>query len=138
LRPIRAASCWTGQSLQCVWTLLGLPGMCTLHANSAREAIIKMCTLPLLAGENIGSRFVVPTVASSIDIVIHQALERDGVRRVREILAVPGRVEGDVIEAADIFVTRGESLRRADGFPPHLDRFQRAGYDVPALLAQEA
>jgi len=25
LRPIRAASCWTGQSLQCVWTLLGLP-----------------------------------------------------------------------------------------------------------------
>jgi len=59
----------------------GLPGMCTLHANSAREAIIKMCTLPLLAGENIGSRFVVPTVASSIDIVIHQALERDGVRR---------------------------------------------------------
>ncbi len=134
----RAATCWTGQSLQCVWTLLGLPGMCTLHANSAREAIIKMCTLPLLAGENIGSRFVVPTVASSIDIVIHQALERDGVRRVREILAVPGRVEGDVIEAADIFVTRGESLRRADGFPPHLDRFQRAGYDLPALLAQEA
>ena len=116
----------------------GLPGMCTLHANSAREAIIKMCTLPLLAGENIGSRFVVPTVASSIDIVVHQALERDGVRRVREILAVPGRIEGDVIEAADIFVTRGGVLRRADGYPPHVDRFERAGYDVPALLAQEA
>ncbi|WP_411285965.1 CpaF family protein [Lapillicoccus sp.] len=115
----------------------GLPGMCTLHANSAREAIIKMCTLPLLAGENIGSRFVVPTVASSIDIVVHQALERDGVRRVREILAVPGRIEGDVIEAADIFVTRGGVLRRADGYPPHVDRFERAGYDVPALLAQE-
>ena len=29
----------------------GLPGMCTLHANSAREALVKMCTLPLLAGE---------------------------------------------------------------------------------------
>ena len=29
-----------------------------------REAITKMCTLlPLLAGENVGSRFVVPTVA---------------------------------------------------------------------------
>lgn len=28
----------------------GLPGMCTLHANSAREALVKMCTLPLLAG----------------------------------------------------------------------------------------
>jgi len=31
----------------------GVPGMCTLHANSAREALVKMCTLPLLAGENI-------------------------------------------------------------------------------------
>lgn len=41
----------------------GLPGMCTLHANSAREAITKMCTLPLLAGENIGHAFVVPTVS---------------------------------------------------------------------------
>ncbi|GAB2446072.1 ATPase, T2SS/T4P/T4SS family [Nocardioides hungaricus] len=30
----------------------GLPGMCTIHANSAREALVKMCTLPLLAGDN--------------------------------------------------------------------------------------
>ena len=49
----------------------GLPGMCTIHANSAREAVTKMCTLPLLAGENVGSRFVVPTVAGSIDLVVH-------------------------------------------------------------------
>ncbi len=33
----------------------GLPGMCTLHANSAREALVKMCTLPLLAGENVSA-----------------------------------------------------------------------------------
>ena len=43
----------------------GLPGMCTIHANSAREALVKCCTLPLLAGENISARFVVPTVAAS-------------------------------------------------------------------------
>jgi pilus assembly protein CpaF len=115
----------------------GLPGMCTVHANSAREAIVKMCTLPLLAGENVGSRFVVPTVASSIDLVVHCALEHDGVRRVREIVAVPGRVEGDVVEVADLFVQRDGVLRRADGFPPHPERFRRAGYDVAALLAQE-
>jgi pilus assembly protein CpaF len=112
--------------------------MCTLHANSAREAVTKMCTLPLLAGENVGSRFVVPTVAGSIDIVIHIALERDGVRRVREIVAVPGRVEGDIIEVADIFTSRDGRLVRADGFPPHVDRFERAGYDIAALLAQGA
>ncbi len=115
----------------------GLPGMCTVHANSAREAIVKMCTLPLLAGENVGSRFVVPTVASSVDLVVHCALEHDGVRRVREIAAVPGRVEGDVIEVADLFFQRDGVLRRADGFPPHPERFRRAGYDVAALLAQE-
>ena len=107
-----------------------------MHANSAREAITKMCTLPLLAGENVGSRFVVPTVAGSIDLVIQIALERDGVRRVREIVAVPGRVEGDVIEIADIFTSHGGQLVRADGFPPHVDRFERAGYDIAALLAQ--
>ena len=115
----------------------GLPGMCTIHANTAREAVTKMCTLPLLAGENVSSRFVVPTVAGSIDLVVHAALEHDGVRRVREIAAVPGRVEGDVVEIADLFVQRDGVLRRADGFPPHLDRFERAGYDITALLAQE-
>ena len=116
----------------------GLPGMCTLHANSAREAITKMCTLPLLAGENVSPRFVVPTVASSVDLVVHIALEGDGTRRVREIVAVPGRVEGDVVEVADIFTPRGGVLKRADGFPPHVDRFERAGYRLTALLAQEA
>ena len=113
----------------------GLPGMASIHANSAREAITKLCTLPLLAGENVGSRFVVPTVAGSIDLVIHSALERDGTRRVREIAAVPGRVEGDVIEMADIFTSRNGALTRADGFPPHVERYERAGFDVAALLS---
>ncbi|HHU09901.1 MAG TPA: CpaF family protein [Intrasporangiaceae bacterium] len=113
----------------------GLPGMASIHANSAREAITKMCTLPLLAGENVGSRFVVPTVAGSIDLVIHAALERDGTRRVREIAAIPGRVEGDVVEMADLFHLRDGVLVRGDGFPPHPERFERAGFDVAALLA---
>ena len=90
--------------------------------------------LPLLAGENVGSRFVVPTVAGSIDLVVHAVLERDGTRRVREICAVPGRTEGDVVEIADLFVDRGGRLVRADGFPPHPERFERAGYDLVSLL----
>lgn len=115
----------------------GLPGMASLHANSAREAITKMCTLPLLAGENVSSRFVVPTVAGSIDLVVHAALERDGRRAVREILAIPGRTEGDVIEMADLFVTRGGALVRAEGFPPHEERYERAGIEVRRLLTQD-
>jgi hypothetical protein len=38
----------------------GLPGMCSLHANSAREALVKMCTLPLMAGENVSAALVPP------------------------------------------------------------------------------
>ena len=117
----------------------GLAGMCTIHANSAREAVTKMCTLPLLAGENVGSRFVVPTVAGSIDIVVHAALESDGVRRVREIVALPGRVEGEVVEMADVFTRQGlGGLVRADGFPPHPERFARAGFDLGRLLGRAA
>jgi len=112
----------------------GLPGMATLHANSAREAIVKMCTLPLLAGPNVSSTFVVPTVAASIDLVVHIALDRDGARRVREIVAVPGRVEGDVVELADIYVQREGRLVRGSGFPTHEEQFHRAGYDVAELL----
>ncbi len=112
----------------------GLPGMGTIHANSAREAITKMCTLPLLAGENIGSRFVVPTVAGCVDLVVHIVVEHDGSRRVREIVAVPGRVEGDVVEMEPIFLRRGDRLVRADGFPPHADAYVRAGYDLAELL----
>lgn len=116
----------------------GLPGMCSIHANSAREAVTKLCTLPLLAGENVGHAFVVPTVASCVDLVVHIATDPGGHRRVREIVAVPGRVEGDVVEVADVFTSRAGRLTRADGYPPHLDRFEQAGFDIVGLLGERA
>lgn len=112
----------------------GLPGMCTVHANSAREAVTKMCTLPLLAGSNVSSSFVVPTVASSVDIVVQIALQGDGHRSVQEIVALPGRTEADVIEVADLFVRSDGDLVRAQGYPPHEQRFRQAGFDLPLLL----
>jgi pilus assembly protein CpaF len=112
----------------------GLPGMCTLHANSAREALVKMCTLPLLAGENVTASFVVPTVATSVDLVVHMAMDARGARRVREIIGVTGRVERDVIEAAELFTLREGRLERADGFPPHVERYEAAGIDVAEVL----
>ena len=95
-----------------------------------------MCTLPLLAGSNVSSSFVVPTVASSIDLVVHLGLEADGTRRVREIVGLPGRSEGEVVEVSDLFVRDPDGeLVRADGFPPHPERFARAGHDLARLLA---
>ena len=113
----------------------GLPGMCTLHANSAREALVKMCTLPLLAGANISARFVVPTVASSVDLVVHLGISHDGSRRVNEIVGVPGRSEEDVIEIEPIFGLDGSRLVRRGGLPPRLERFQARGIDVHRLLS---
>jgi pilus assembly protein CpaF len=112
----------------------GLPGMCTLHANSAREALVKMCTLPLLAGENVSAAFVVPTVATSVDLVVHLGISASGQRRVREIVGVPGRVEGDVIETGELFTSCGDRLMRAGGFPPHADRYEAAGIDLGNVL----
>ncbi len=88
----------------------------------------------MLSGENISARFVVPTVAASVDIVAHVGVEADGRRRVREIVAVPGRVEADVIETEVIFSTSGGRLVRAQGMPPRPERFAVAGIDVHQLL----
>jgi pilus assembly protein CpaF len=115
----------------------GLPGMCSVHANSAREAVVKLCTLPLLAGENVTAAFVVPTVAASVDLVVQLGLEPDGSRRVKEIVALPGRVEAGVVETTDIFGSRDGHLVRAAGFPPHEEHFARHGYRLTDLLADE-
>ena len=112
----------------------GLPGMCTIHANSAREALVKMCTLPLLAGENISARFVVPTVASSVDLVVHLGIDQYGVRRVNEVVGVPGRVENDIIEVEQIFERTTGELRRTGGMPPRVELFERQGIDIHRVL----
>jgi pilus assembly protein CpaF len=95
-----------------------------------------MCTLPLLAGENIGSRFVLPTVAGCVDLVIHLGIGADGQRRVREIVAVSGRIEEHTIETETLFGTVEGDLRRAEGQLPHPERFQQAGYSPAGLLTE--
>ena len=105
-----------------------------MHANSAREALLKVCTLPLLAGGAISPAFVLPTVAGCLDLVVHLAVDPDGRRRVREIVGVPGRVEGGVVETSEVFGTRDGRLVRGAGVPPRADRFERLGLDLGRLL----
>jgi pilus assembly protein CpaF len=111
----------------------GLPGMSSIHANSAREALVKLSTLPLLAGRNIASDFIVPTVASVIDVVVHCELLRDGRRRVREIVAPSGNVSGSVVEASTIFAVERRELVHTGGFPTRRTKFELAGFD-PAIV----
>ena len=115
----------------------GFPGMTSIHANSAREALIKLTTLPLLAGENVSHRFIAPTVASSIDLIVHLAADSgSGRRQVTEVLAVPGRVEADLIESGHVFRRDGGRLAWTGEYPPHIERYEAAGYDLHGVLAR--
>jgi pilus assembly protein CpaF len=112
----------------------GMPSMCSLHANGSREAISKLCLLPMLAGSNVSAEFVIPTVASVVDIVVHIAIRPDGVRKVQQITSVTGRVEGNSIETGDIFNLQNENLEPQGIFPPKLDRFQAHNIDLANLI----
>lgn len=116
----------------------GLPGMCSIHANSARDALAKLSTLPLLAGRNIDSAFVLPTVAGCIDIVVHCEIDRHGRRRVTEIIAPSGQLAGPMIEASPVFMARGGVLEPTGGFPTKLAKFRAAGLDPAIVLRRGA
>ena len=90
----------------------GLPGMGTLHANSARDAMTKLQTLPLLAGENISHKFIAPTIASAIDLVVQVSLASDGARRIVEVARVTGRYENDRAEIENVWRWNGNSYER--------------------------
>ncbi|WP_028279186.1 ATPase, T2SS/T4P/T4SS family [Arthrobacter sp. H5] len=112
----------------------GLPGMCSVHANSAHDAVTKICTLPLLAGDNISSAFVVPTVASCIDLVVHCSRARNGSRQVMEIMALGRRVENGIIESSSVFKrVNGDLLVTASAMPAE-EKFAAAGINVAQLL----
>ena len=111
----------------------GLPGMTSIHANSALEALTKLVTLPLLAGENVSHAFVLPTVASSIDLIVHLG-QAKGRRSTTHILGVTGRLEGERIETVSLWERSGDLLRWTGHQPPRVERFSAAGIDLHALL----
>jgi pilus assembly protein CpaF len=76
----------------------GVPCAATIHANSAPEALVKLASLPLLAGRNIDAAFVTAAVARSVDLVVHCERDASGRRRVAEIVQPTGRILGDAPE----------------------------------------
>lgn len=73
----------------------GIAGICTIHANSAIDAIEKLKLLPLLAGENIPAKFVSETVERNIELVVHIEMDKSGHRRIAEVI-VANRKDGKV------------------------------------------
>ncbi len=112
----------------------GLPGMTSIHANSAHEAVAKLSTLPLLAGENVGHAFVVPTVAACIDLIVHLE-NRAGRRYAKQIIGLSGRVEGDRIETASLWERTRGRMEWTGHEPPGRERFEAAGIDLREVLS---
>ena len=93
----------------------GIPGAATVHANSARDALVRLCSLPLLAGRNIDAAFVQPAVASSVHLVVHCGMDAAGRRSVVEIIAPTGRIVEGAIEAETLYLARSGDARGAAG-----------------------
>ncbi|HET7482587.1 MAG TPA: ATPase, T2SS/T4P/T4SS family [Actinomycetota bacterium] len=111
----------------------GLPGMTSIHANSAAEAVVKLTTLPLLAGENVTHSFVVPTVAACVDLVVHLAVRR-GMRRTVEIVGLSGRSEGAQIELTSLWKAERGDLRWTGDRIDWDRRFAEAGMNLAEFL----
>jgi len=77
-------------------------GMTTLHCNSPRDALARLETMVLMAGEDLPHRAIREQIASAIHLIIHQERMRDGSRKVVQVTEVQG-MEGDVIVLQDIF-----------------------------------
>jgi pilus assembly protein CpaF len=98
---------------------------CTIHANSARDALNAMVNAALMAGENVTEPVVRKVFSSTLDLVIH--LDRDAARdretplrrQVVEVLAVVPSLHDD-FSTEPIFSRRrlGSPLEWTGAMPP--------------------
>ena len=74
----------------------------TIHANSAKDALVRIENLVLMAGVEFPIRAIREQIAQAIDLIIHQARLRDGSRKVTAINEVTG-IDVDSIQQQEIF-----------------------------------
>ncbi|MFZ4515232.1 MAG: CpaF family protein [Acidimicrobiia bacterium] len=107
--------------------------LCTVHANSAIDALSALVNAALMAGENVAERVVRKVFAESLDLVIHVDREdrgsEQGIRRqVMEVAAVLPSM-GDDFTIEPIFTRAHPSapLQWSGHMPEHLEvRINRA------------
>jgi pilus assembly protein CpaF len=121
--------------------------LCTLHANTPRDALARAETMVLMAGYDLPVRAIRQQVCSALDLIVHIARLRDGSRRVVAISEVM-RMEVDVITLQEIFTFNQKEIT-GDGKvvgrleptgmrPSFLDKFDRYGVALhTGLFAQQ-
>ena len=81
----------------------------TIHANDPRSAFLRIETL-VQASENLSERNIDAQIASAIQIVVQLKRYRDGSRKISEVIALTGTMEGDVITTTPIFEFEEEGM----------------------------
>jgi pilus assembly protein CpaF len=77
--------------------------ICTVHANSPRDAMSRVETMVLMAGVDLPVRAIREQTSNALDLVVHQARFKDGSRHITHVSEVVG-MEGDVITMQDLFL----------------------------------
>jgi pilus assembly protein CpaF len=120
-------------------------GMCTIHANSTRDALSRLETMVLMAGVELPSRAVREQIVSAIHLLVHVRRYDDGVRRVESVAEITG-LEGltPLMQELFAFHRRGKQGRRvlghftATGVVPRIvDELRDEGVQIPAALFQK-
>jgi pilus assembly protein CpaF len=125
---------------------------CTIHANSARDALSALVNAAIMAGENIAEPVVRRVFASALDLVVHCDLDEpprgDGAsdgpfekglrREVTEIIAVVPALHDD-FSTEPVFARErlGKPLEWTGMVPPWAERVERSlpdGVGLRALL----
>jgi pilus assembly protein CpaF len=110
--------------------------LCTVHANSAAEALDALVNAALMAGENVTERIVRKVFSEALDVVVHldrdDAANGDGTsirRRVTEIAAVVPALRDDfTLEPLFVRDDSHAPLRWTGAVPPSLAaRLARVG-----------
>jgi pilus assembly protein CpaF len=76
--------------------------MCTLHANSPREALTRLENMVAMSGFKLPAKAVRTQIADAVNLIVQISRMRDGKRRVSKVSEVVG-MEGDVITTQDLF-----------------------------------
>ena len=103
-------------------------GLCTVHSNSARDALSRLETMVLMAGLDLPSRAVREQIVSAIQLIVHVRRFEDGVRRIESISEITG-MEGSTPVMQDLFrfYRQGKTVREV------LGQFSATGI-VPRLV----
>jgi pilus assembly protein CpaF len=76
--------------------------MTTIHANTARDALIRLENMVIAGNPNLPLRFVRGQIVGAVHLIAQVSRMRDGVRRVTQIVEVAG-VEGETVTTQELY-----------------------------------